>query len=69
MFSVPSEHTSLLEKWPYSEFSWSVFSRIQTEYGDLICKSLHLVRMREITDQEKLWLGTLFMQYILVHGY
>ena len=32
---------------PYSEIFWSVFSRIQTEYG-----ASHSVRMRENTDQE-----------------
>ena len=29
-------------------------SRIQTEYGDLLLKSLYSVRMREYTDQKKL---------------
>ena len=27
------EFLTLLEKCPYSEFFWSVFSRIRTEYG------------------------------------
>ena len=26
---------SLSEKYPYSEFFWSVFSRIRTEYGEI----------------------------------
>ena len=33
-------------------FLWSVFSRIQTKYGDLLCKSRYFVRMRENTDQK-----------------
>ena len=28
----------LHKKRPYSEFVWSVFSRIRTEYGGLLCK-------------------------------
>ena len=39
-------------KTPYSEFFWSVFSRIRTEYGDLLIKSPYSVRMRENADQE-----------------
>ena len=37
---------------PYSEFFWSVFSRIQTEYRDLPCKSPYTVQMQEKTDQK-----------------
>ena len=39
---LPDERSSsaLSEKWRYSEFFWSVFSRIRTEYG------------RENTDQK-----------------
>ena len=41
------------EKWPYSEFSWSVFSRIRAEYGLQILRiSPYSVRMRENTDQK-----------------
>ena len=36
---------SLSEKCLYSEFFWSVFSLIQTEYGDI-------VRIRENKDQK-----------------
>ena len=43
---------SLREKCPYSEFFWPVFSRIRTEYGELLCISLYSVRMREDTDQK-----------------
>ena len=41
----------LREKCPYSELLWSVFSRIQTEYGEIRSISLYSVRMRENTDQ------------------
>ena len=44
---------SLLEKCPYSELFWSVFSRIRTEYGEIQIISPYSVRMRENTDQSK----------------
>ena len=40
-------------------FFWSVFSRIRTEYRDLLCKSPYSVRMRENKNQEKLQRQTL----------
>ena len=39
------EKTTLREKYPYSEFFWSVFSRIQTEYG-------YSVRLREMRTRK-----------------
>ena len=44
--------STLHEKCPYSEFLWSVFSRIQIEYGKIRSMSPYLVRMRENTDQK-----------------
>ena len=44
-------HYLLRKKCPYSELLWSVFSRIRTEYGEIIRISLYSVRMRENTDQ------------------
>ena len=35
----------LRKKCPYSEFFWSVFSRIWTEYGEILSISLYSVRM------------------------
>ena len=43
---------SLREKGPYSEFFWSVFSRIWTEYEEILRISQYSVRMRENTDQK-----------------
>ena len=43
---------ALRKKCPYSEFFWSAFSRIPTEYGELLRKSPYSVRMRENTDQK-----------------
>ena len=46
---------TLREKCPYSEFSWSVFSNIQTEYGKklrILRISPYSVRLRENTDQK-----------------
>ena len=51
---------ALREKCPITEFFWSVFSRIRTEYGDLRSK---FVQMRENTDQKKFRIWTLFTQY------
>ena len=36
---------------PYSELFWSVFSRIWTEYGEILRISPYSVRMRENMDQ------------------
>ena len=44
------EKDTLHEKCSYSEFFWSVFSRIWTEYGEIL--SPNSVRMQENTDQE-----------------
>ena len=57
--------STLREKCPYSEFFWSLFSSIWTEYGDtgphfpafglnmeILRISPYLVRMRENTDQK-----------------
>ena len=44
--------TTLHEKCPYSEFFWSSFSHIWTDYRDLLCKSLYSVRMRKNPDQK-----------------
>ena len=41
-------------------FLWSVFSRIQTEYGDLECKSPYSLRIIENTEQKKLRTWTFF---------
>ena len=51
VLSSEQKHT-LREKSPYSEFFWSVFSCILTEYGEMRFISLHPVRMRENTDQK-----------------
>ena len=42
----------LREKYPCSEFFWSVFSHIRTEYGEMRSISPHSVWMRENTDQK-----------------
>ena len=41
---------TLRKKYRYSELFWSVFSRIRTEYGEILLISLYLVQMRENTD-------------------
>ena len=42
---------TLHEKCPNTEFFWSVFSRIRTEYGEILRISWYSVWMRENTDQ------------------
>ena len=44
-------------------FLWTVLSRIWTEYGDLRSKYPYSVQMRENTDQKKLRIWVLFMQW------
>ena len=45
------DHT-LREKCPHSEFFWSVFSRIQTEDGDIRSASPYSIWMQENTYQK-----------------
>ena len=42
----------LYEKCLYSEFYYCLFSRIQAEYGDLLCKSSYSVRVWKNADQK-----------------
>ena len=42
---------TLRKKCPYSELFWSAFSRIRTEYGEILPISPYSVRMRENADQ------------------
>ena len=49
---------SLREKRPNTEFLWSAFSSIWTEYGGLRSKSPYSVRIRENTDQKKFRMDT-----------
>ena len=54
------ESQSFCKKCPYLEFPWSAFSRIWTEYGDLLCKSLHLLcnllwKLRFQSECRKIW--------------
>ena len=44
---------TLREKCPYSEFFRSVFSRIRTEYGEILHMSPYSIRMWKNTDQKK----------------
>ena len=48
---------TLRKKCPYAELFWSVFSRIRTEYGEILRISPYSVRMQENTDQNnsKYW--------------
>ena len=50
------QYTDCLKSAQIRRFFWSVFSRIRTEYGEII------VQMQENTDQKKLRIWTLFTQ-------
>ena len=56
---------SLHEKCPNTEFFWSVFSCIPTEYGDLLRKSPYSVQIQENADQKELRVWTIFMQWFV----
>ena len=43
---------------PNTEFFWSVFSRIRTEYREILRISPYSFRMRENTDQKKFRIWT-----------
>ena len=45
-------------------FSWSVFSRIQTKYVDLLRESPYSVRLRGNTDQKNFRSWTLFTELV-----
>ena len=47
-----SENFLLRKKHLYSKFFWSTFSRIQTEYGELLHISPYSVRMWKNKDQK-----------------
>ena len=47
-----SMYHSLRKKCPYSEFFWSVFSHVRTEYGEILRLSPYSVRMRENKDKK-----------------
>ena len=53
---------ALREKCPNTEFFWSIFSCIWTEYRDLFRKSPYSIRIQENTDQKKLRIWILFTQ-------
>ena len=44
-------HHSVRKKCLYSELFWSAFSRIRTEYGEILRISPYSVRMPENVDQ------------------
>ena len=60
IFQVHMQCVKIVQK---RSFFSSVFYRIMTEYGEILRISLHLVRMRENTDQKKLCIWTLFTQW------
>ena len=58
---------TLRKKCPYSELFWSAFSRIWTEYGEILCISSYWIRMRENADQNNSKYGHFLRSVILFH--
>ena len=56
------DKTSCVKSVQIRSFSWSVFSRIRTESGEINRISPDSVRLRKNTDQKKLRIWTLFTQ-------
>ena len=54
------------EKCPCSELFWSVFSRIGTEYKEVLRISLYSVRMRENTDHVTKTVLIIFLIKVLI---
>ena len=52
LFLSATRYHALHEKCPYSEFFWSVFPRIRTEYGQIFRISPYSVRMQENAVQK-----------------
>ena len=62
------EHLQVLhEKCPYSELFWSEFSRIRTEYEEILRISQYSVQMRENTDQNNSEYGHFLRSEIYVY--
>ena len=69
--SVFPTYPALCEMCPNTEFFWSVFSCIRTEYGEIRNIFPYPLRMRQNTDQKKLRIWTLFthaVYYTLFDG-
>ena len=49
---IMSAKVTLRERCPNLEFFWSIFSRIRTKCGEILCISLHAVQMHENADQK-----------------
>ena len=45
-------HTASYTTWHEKEFFWSIFSRIYTEYGEILPISLYSVQIRKNPDQK-----------------
>ena len=63
IFNVKFDYEHCVKSVQIQSFFWSVFYRIRTEYGHLPCKSPYSVRIQKNTDQKKLRIWTLFMQW------
>ena len=57
---------TLREKCPYLELFWSAFSRVWTEYGEILRISTYSIRIRENTDQNNSENGHFLRSVIIV---
>ena len=64
-FSNASIKSHCMKSVQVRSFFWYVFSCIQAEYGDLLYKYPHLVRIKENINQKNLRIWTLFTQWVI----
>ena len=62
LLTIINKAIQIQSAWKVSKygFFWSTFSRTRVEYGDLRNKSQYSARIRENTDQNKLYIWALF---------
>ena len=62
---------SLCEKYPNTDFLWSVFSRIPTEYGNLShlqCDLSYLIKFSYWRHRQNKWGHNIYFKILLVYG-
>ena len=67
--SCLTEKLSLCEKCPYSELFWSAFSRIWTEYGEILRISPYSVRMLKNVDQNNYEYGHFLHSVFIIKSF
>ena len=67
---IKVESSTLRRNCPYLDLFWSLLSRIQIEYGEVLCISPYSVRIRENTDQNNVEYGhAVLLKIVLQNSY